>query len=222
MVFKKYWQKLNKREKILFLIVIPVVIIALVQIVLLNPLDDEKKQIQMQMQNNSTAIDKITEQIAATQAQLAINSVVKLASQQKELKQQIAAQKKLLSSLMGKLVPPQIMASVIEKMLKRRGHLKLVLLENLPAVGFPETEEVDPATNKKKKPIIFRHPLQLKFEGKFFEVIKYLSDLEKSGYGFYWDAIDYQVEKYPNASIILELSTLGTEEQWMGAENNEQ
>ncbi len=221
MAFNQHWQKLTKREKILLLITVPVVLIAFVQLLLINPLESAQKRIEMQMQKNAADISKITEQIKATQAQLAIHSTVKLDRQQQQLKKQIEAQKVVLASLMNKLVPPQIMAEVVEKMLKKRGKLKLLNLANLPPVGLPEDGEVDPATNEKKAPIVYRHPLQLKFKGRFFDAVKYLIDLEKNGYGFYWDAIDYQVDKYPVATITLELSTLGTEEQWMGAGNSE-
>lgn len=221
MEFNKHWRKLTKREKILLLITVPVVLIAVVQLLLINPLENTQKRIEIQMQKNTAEISKISEQIKATQAQLSLHSTIKLERQQKELKKQIKAQKLVLASLMEKLVPPQIMAEVVEKMLKKRGRLKLLNLANLEAVGLPESGGINSESIEKKQPIVYRHPLQLKFKGKFFDAVKYLHDLEKSGYGFYWDAVDYQVDKYPFAIITLQLSTLGTEEQWMGAGNSE-
>ncbi len=221
MEFNKRWQKLSKREKILLLITVPLVWVALVQILLINPMESSQKRIETQMKKQSDEISKIGEQINITQKQLAIHSTIKLKRTQKQLKEQIKAQKTVLASLMDKLVSPKLMAGIVEKMLQKRGRLKLLNLENFEAVSLPENKKNNVNIKENKPPFVYRHPMQLKFRGRFFEVYNYLQDLEKSGYGFYWDAIDYQVDKYPYAIITLQLSTLGTRQQWMGAENNE-
>jgi len=217
MEFNEKWNQLSVREKIILMILIPVVMYAMVQIFVANPIDMQIKNVEAKIQKNSKNVSQILKQIQTTQNLLEQHSIIKLEKQQKNIKLKVIQQENEMKQLLEQLVPPQIMAKVIEKMLRKRGNLKLLSLANMEAIPLNQNEAKK--ENKNQESIVYQHPLRIEFSGKYFDVISYLKDLENSDYGFYWDAINYQVIKYPQAKITLQLSTLGTTLQWMGASN---
>ena len=62
----------------------------------------------------------------------------------------------------------------------------------------------------------FIHPLRMTFEGKYFDVIRYLTQIEALPVKYYWRNLNYQVTRYPWASIELELYTLGESKDFIG------
>ena len=63
--------------------------------------------------------------------------------------------------------------------------------------------------------VIFAHGFEMALSGNYFQTLSFLQHLEKMS-GFYWQALDYEVEDYPNATITLQLNTLSLEEDWIG------
>jgi len=197
------------------------------QFVLIQPLDDENKQLNIKIQAISVEMGKLEQQMETTQQLLAVSSKVKLNNQLKTLGAQIQQQKQLLKQLTDNLIAPSEISAMLEKILKQRGKLRLISLKNLQPQGLYENDKDDSAgtkTTPNKKPVenqdqvlVYRHPVELIFKGKYFQVLDYLKALENSGYKFYWDQLDYKVEKYPIAEVSIRLSTLGTEAHWMGA-----
>lgn len=216
MAFNNQWHQLTVREKIIFMVLVPVLILAMVQLFEVNPMEARSKKVQAQIQKNAKQIELISQQIQLTQQQLAKNSTTKLNNQQKGLELKVKQQTEKMQQFLNKLVPPQLMAKTVEGMLKKRGKLKLISLANLAAIPLPEEQEKNEG-NKNNSPLVFKHSLKVSFKGRYFDVLNYLKDLERSNVGFFWDAMDYQVKNYPDATITLKLFTLGTARQWMGA-----
>ena len=54
------------------------------------------------------------------------------------------------------------------------------------------------------------------FEGKYFDVIRYLTQIEALPVKYYWRNLNYQVTQYPWANIELELYTLGESKDFIG------
>lgn len=64
---------------------------------------------------------------------------------------------------------------------------------------------------------VFKHSVIIEIEGSYFNVVKYIQELEKLPWRFYWESIDYQVENYPTAKAVIEVYTLSTERGALGA-----
>ncbi len=232
------WRNNTKREKILLMITLPLLVLIVVQLLLVRPLEIEKKNFAAKIQAVNVEMTKLNEQLDATQKLLAVSSKIKLGKQLKSLETQIQQQKVLLKQLTDNLIAPQDMAVMVENLLKKRGKLKLIFLKNLEPRGLPEqtnkedNQEMISAGNNasslavkqtnvgEQSVLVYRHPLELKLRGKYFQVMDYLKALENSGYKFYWEQLDYKVDKYPMAEVTIQLSTLGTESHWMGASTN--
>ncbi len=232
------WRNNTKREKILLMITLPLLVLIVVQLLLVRPLEIEKKNFAAKIQAVNVEMTKLNEQLDATQKLLAVSSKIKLGKQLKSLETQIQQQKVLLKQLTDNLIAPQDMAVMVENLLKKRGKLKLIFLKNLEPRGLPDQTDTEDnqemisagnnasslAVNQtnvgEQSVLVYRHPLELKLRGKYFQVMDYLKALENSGYKFYWEQLDYKVDKYPMAEVTIQLSTLGTESHWMGASTN--
>ncbi len=230
----KIWKQRNKTEKLMILVVLPIILLALAQFVFILPLETETKQFTQQITQARQTTEKIAAQTQELQIELTKRSLTKLNQQQQSLTNAVFRQQTQLSKLTSNLIHPQMMSVVVEKMLKDRGKLTLLSLENLPVIPLiaETSKETGPNNDStpspdiekqslKNKALLYRHPLQLKLRGRYFEILQYLESLETSGYKFYWDKLEYEVVKYPHAEVVIKLSTLGTEPQWMGASDAE-
>ena len=63
---------------------------------------------------------------------------------------------------------------------------------------------------------VFEHGISLEMSGGYFETLNFLKELEKHHLSVVWDAIDYEVVKYPKASIKIVMHTLSLDEDFIG------
>lgn len=63
---------------------------------------------------------------------------------------------------------------------------------------------------------VFKHAVTISLEGRYFDVVNYLSALEQLPWKIYWEFLDYKVEDYPNAAVTLRVYTLSTGEGVLG------
>lgn len=123
--------------------------------------------------------------------------------------QRIEAQQQL-QQLKARLVDPELMPKVLQDTLQAQPGVQLVRVVKLPteslAVEGAETAQT---------PTLYRHPIRLELIGSYAEIQAYLQRLERLPWQFYWQRLDYQVENYPLARVIIELYTLGATEDWL-------
>ena len=65
--------------------------------------------------------------------------------------------------------------------------------------------------------VIYVHPFQLQLKGSYQALYNYLQRIEQLHQGFFWDQLELNAEKYPEATIRVRVHTLSTEESWLGA-----
>lgn len=75
-----------------------------------------------------------------------------------------------------------------------------------------DTKAVAPPSER-----VYRHAISLRIEGRYFEVVDYLKELEGLKWRFYWEGLDYKVAQFPMATVDIELYTLSTDEGMLGA-----
>ncbi|PIP79999.1 MAG: hypothetical protein COW84_07570 [Gammaproteobacteria bacterium CG22_combo_CG10-13_8_21_14_all_40_8] len=231
MTINELWLKRSDSEKVLMMLILPALLLALVQFAYILPVENSIKQLEQQKISTQQNIDKLTEETQQLEAELRKRSLAGLQQQQKSLSAALDLEKSQIDELTSHLIPPQLMPRVIEKVLEKKGKLQLLSISNLPLIPLMPPTKVQPqdaskntlkdkkqqTPAKKEKPLLYRHPVEIKLSGRYFEVVDYLKALETSGYKFYWEELDYHVLKYPMAEVAIKLSTLGTEPQWMGA-----
>lgn len=139
-----------------------------------------------------------------------------------QLNQHIVKVDAQLNEKLHGLIAPKQMAKVLESVLQQHRELKLVKLQSLPAK--PLVTETKPATDTKsaaeesqeKRAQVYRHGLQLEFEGSYLATLAYLKALQTLPWEFYWDEVRLQVDKYPQAKVTIVVHTLSLTEGWIG------
>lgn len=81
--------------------------------------------------------------------------------------------------------------------------------------GQPDINEEFPQQNETVVSV-FKHAVTISLEGRYFDVVNYLTALEQLPWKIYWEFLDYKVEDYPKARVTLQVYTLSTGEGVLG------
>ena len=132
---------------------------------------------------------------------------------QEELLTELRAADAQLDELYGQLIDPREMSTMLTNILQRETALELVSLSNRPGqlLLAPDAASASPVGVE-----LFRHGLQMVFEGSYIDTVRYLQSLEGLQSNFFWERMEYSVIDYPKARITLDIYTLSTQRGWIG------
>lgn len=117
------------------------------------------------------------------------------------------------------LLPPERMKQLLQELLRNQPGLQLVKLEtSSEPLRLGDAVPAEQAATQAPAVLLHRHSLELRLEGGYFDLLKYLVALQGSEFRVYWDALDYQVGEagHQRASITLRLHTLSRSARFLG------
>lgn len=121
----------------------------------------------------------------------------------------------------SELISPDKMRAVLRDLLKAQPGLQLVSMESFSTPV--ELPSMDPAANAKAKTVpsvivLYRHGVQMKLEGGYFELLGYLKSIQGTEWKLNWESLDYTVgdDGSAHAHISLQLYTLSRYAGWIG------
>ena len=222
---------LKPREQILVAVCGVAIALMLCDQLAWSPLTRSDTLLQNQITATRQQLDQTRSVRAEIDAKLAQDPDTELRHSLDAVKVELAQQNAQLAAATVDLIPPEKMAGVLRKVLAERRHLQLLSLQNEPAVpAFAPRADADKTGADKTRATrgaaaddgdaaatIYRHGLTLTFKGSYFDTLDYLQALEKLPWHFYWEKLDYKVDKYPEATVTLRVYTLGNRESWIGA-----
>jgi len=124
-----------------------------------------------------------------------------------------------LNSVLNRLVPPTKITELLRSLLLQTQGLKLLSLSNDAVENISidnSVAEDESQTNDIVKSSLYKHSTTLKLSGNYQQLYQYLSVLENSEWGLYWDTLNYKVTHYPKAEIMIKVHTISTNEYWIG------
>jgi len=137
------------------------------------------------------------------------------------LRARVAATDEEMRIFTTDLVDPAEMRSVLEELLRRQTGLKLVsavnraaepvLVDEEPALG-----ETPPEESSSDAPRLYRHSLVLELEGNYLDCLRYVESVELLPWHIYWSRLEVETDEYPTNRIVIELTTLSLDEEWIG------
>ncbi|PSU21851.1 MSHA biogenesis protein MshJ [Photobacterium kishitanii] len=172
-------------------------------------LEPQWLQLKSQMNNVQTTTNNaiaVRNNITVLQRQLAQDPNKDIEVKIAQLTQKNTQLVQQLQQKIGGLVTPTQMPNILEQVLRHSKELRLQSIVSLPAAQLISGEDQG----------YYIHPLRMTFEGKYFDVIRYLTQLEALPVNYYWRNLNYQVMQYPWAKIELELYTLGESKDFIG------
>ena len=109
------------------------------------------------------------------------------------------------------LIDPDKMFQLMTRLVYRESRLKLLSLKRREVKpAFDLTEEAQ------NEATIYRHVLEVKFSGKFQDILKYMQTLENLDWKLIWDEIEIISDEYPLITVKVVISTLSTRKEWVG------
>ena len=128
-----------------------------------------------------------------------------------KLRQQLEAVEERLRLKTVELIDPEDMFQLMRRLIYNESKLSLQSLkrrEVKPAIVLSEDQQDDAG--------IYRHVLEVKFSGKFVDILSYMQSLEDADWKLIWDEIELVSNDYPKVTVKLVISTLSTRKEWVG------
>jgi MSHA biogenesis protein MshJ len=216
------YMALSLRERMLVSVSLLVAIAVIWFMLLIDPMLNASKAVQAELNTINKTGTSLQQQLQALKLKQQQDPLRELKDRIAQLNQHIVQVDAQLNEKLHGLIAPKEMAKVLESVLQQHRELKLVKLQSLSAK--PLVTESKPATETKsekdesqeKRAQVFRHGLQLEFEGSYLATLAYLKALQALPWEFYWDEVRLQVDKYPQAKVTIVVHTLSLTEGVIG------
>ena len=233
---RRYWElartkidDMSLRERAIIFAAAALVVVALINATLLDPLLARQKTL-------STQVVQQQEKMKGLQAQMQSLLQAKhddehspLRNRLAQLRQQLQTQDGYLQSRRDRLVEPNKMAGLLEQVLAKDGRLQLIALKTLPvgllvekpqaASGTAQSATATTAGSGQKQPDqqkqVFKHGVQITVRGGYLDLLQYLAALEKMPAQMFWGEVNLTVDQYPDAVLTLTLYTLSLDKTWL-------
>jgi MSHA biogenesis protein MshJ len=127
------------------------------------------------------------------------------------LKQELITVEEQLQLQTSELVDPEEMFQLMTRLIYKESMLKLLSLKRRAVK--PALEPTDGLENSDG---IYRHVLEVKFSGKYEDILAYLTALESLDWKLIWEEIKISSDKYPVFNVKVVISTLSTRQEWVG------
>ncbi len=167
-------------------------------------LQQENQSISSEVESTLASISEIRKQIATG---------VHTDKQQKltRLRRKLEGVEEHLRLKTVELIDPEDMFQLMNRMIYKDSKLTLLHLkrrEVKPAIA--------PVEGQQDNVGIYRHVLEIKFSGKFVDILKYMQSLEALDWKLIWDEIEILGQDYPQITVGLVISTLSMRKEWVG------
>ncbi len=211
---KQYADKINAlslRERAIITIS---VLIAMVFLWWNFYLDPVQKQTDSVKQGNELLANEIESlQVAMQSIQQRIQQGVNKSEEEKLalLKAELDQINEVLEQKTLALIEPDEMFELMQELIFSESKLKLTELKRKEVKPLFETQETDEG-----QPKIYRHSMQMSFQGKYQDVLNYIVSLENLEWKLLWDRITLKTTEYPLMSVDIEISTLSDNQNWVG------
>jgi len=200
---------MSLRERVLVFAAAVVVLVAIANSVLLEPILRRQKASSQESQRQQAEIHAMQAQLHAyTQAQLSEGANAKRQRLEKR-RAEIAELDRQLGGQGGQLVTPDRMTRMLSEILKRNPDIVLVSLRSLPATGLTQVP-----TGAGSAAALYRHGIEVTVSGSYFKMLGYVADLERNPARILWGSMDLQAA-YPNVTLRVTLYTLSPDKTWL-------
>jgi MSHA biogenesis protein MshJ len=180
-------------------------------------------------QETRTQLDLLATQRTAMQTQIAAATQSLLNDPDKQKKAQITQLQTDIGGLENQLqrvsqnlIKADQLPQALQEVLEKTSQLTLLEVKTLPAkelqfVAVTAENNAQPApVSEETSAGVFQHVVELRVSGSYSQVVQLLVALERLPWRFYWQGLDYSVDHYPNAEVILRVYTLSSEEGLFG------
>jgi MSHA biogenesis protein MshJ len=203
---KQHWQRfaarideMTLRQRAMLFATVSLLVVAFAQVALIEPLLQRQKMLIERSTRDESQLAAVRAQIEGLLKEDQHDSkdpdqraVLQMEARLAELEKSLAARK-------GAFVAPNRLPELLKDLLGPGRAIKLESLRTVPAVPVQSGAE------------LYRHGLEMTLRGTYFDLMQYLSDLEKMPARLLWGGVELQVDKYPEVRLSVQVHTLSTQ-----------
>ncbi len=181
-----------------------------------QPIQTETKQLNEQNEALGQEIQVLESTSRSIEKRIAGDILNAKQQQLNNLQDELNRVKNLLDEKLLDLIEPDEMFQLMRELIFAESKLKLTgLKRKRVAPVFSENEKAGEEKGE-DQPEIYRHVMEMKFEGSYSNILSYLSRLEKIEWKLIWDRLSLRIEEYPVINVEIEISTLSDNKHWVG------
>lgn len=236
---KQLWQKwalrldaMSLRERAMVFCGVVLALVFLLNALLLDTQFAQQKKLSQQIRQDQGKVAEMQLEIQRKVQAHSLDPDKSGQTKQTQLRQQAEQLRNELLGMQKNLVAPEKMSLLLEDLLKRNGKLKLVSLKTLPPENLTREDKTsqdasaakksaEPATSADGRAAevevggIYRHGVEIVVQGRYPDMVSYLSALEGMKWELYWGKASMQVVEYPVATLSLTVYTLSLDKTWL-------
>jgi len=198
---------MSLRERVLIFLAVAVVLVAVADSALFEPLLRRQKANSQRIQQQQ---DEIRTMQAQVQGYAQARSGEGASSRRQRLKAELAALDRELAEKHRGLVTSERMKEMLSEIVKRNPDIELVSLRTLAAGG---------SANALGSTLggfgMYRHGVEIAVSGSYLKILNYVSQLERLPAKIFWGNRELQAGAYPKATLKITFYTLSPEKTWL-------
>ena len=203
---------MSLRERVLIFLAVAVVIVAIADSVLFDPILRRQKINSQRIHQQEDEIRTMQGQVQAyAQSQTGDNANAKRQRLEKR-RLELAALDRELAAKRSELMPPERMAKMLSEIVKRNPDIELVSLRSLPATGLTQSLA---AILGPGGLALYRHGIEIAVSGSYLKMLTYVGELERLPAKLMWGNMELQAGAYPVVTLKITLYTLSPEKTWL-------
>lgn len=213
------YQGLKPRERVLVAGVCLALLVTLWTNLVYAPLAKRGQARLDEITTLQTTLRNLQQQQSLLQQQRSQDPNQELKARLQRTQEEISKLDVVLKDKLKGLIDPKQMASMLEAMLRQNAQLQLQRVQSLgaqPLLAQDEAADKQDAATAPPVVEVYRHAVEIEFTGNYLATLAYLQALQELPWDFYWDAVRYEVEKYPTARVVITVHTLSLQEGWIG------
>lgn len=240
------WQKLvtsidamSLRERAMLGSIALLVIWALWQTLLMAPLTVQRKDLSQRIETARVTVTALNQSIQTLALQRSRDPLAEQRLKLEQLHTRKATLEASLAQATTGLIDPLQMGAVLETVLARQSNLTLVSLTSLPAEPMtlaPDSVAASqvaaatpigatpsaaaPATPTEPAPTptpaLYRHGMRIEVEGRYGDLLAFLTALDALPWEFIWSDLDLSVDEQQRSHLSITVKTLSLRQGWLG------
>lgn len=228
-LLQERYSQFKPREKLLVVLGAVALVYFTMQLLFLDPIAAKHKELIGAQSSLRQDIQNLEQQQVLLLQSMNQDPDRDLKRQLAEVKKQLTALDRELTTLSVGLIPAKQLPLLLQDVLQKTGKLELLSMQTLPVSNLQLQQEVETVVDDSQSVNaeadephlgdidivntgVFKHAVELRIRGSYFQILSYLEALEGLTWRFYWHTLDYAVDDYPKAVVTLNVYTLSTEE----------
>lgn len=229
----KQWQQavakfgaLSQRERWLIFLAGVAITYGLLSMLLIRPVTSEQNTLMSEIIQSQTQIATLSEQMNALKRNPVVDADLQNMQKIAQLKSEVQKQNQTLNNKQHELISPDNMPKVLNGLLQKNVGVRLLSVKTLATerVLLNDKNEVvvdtnGDAVNAQSLPnghvLLYKHGLELTIAGEYFDLMRYVQNLEQLPVRVMWSKADLHTKEYPQNELTITVYTLSLDKTWL-------